>query len=63
MKSYDGQTKWMYFLIEDKNLLKKYNAIWNKLSADIKKNLIVNLPTVKTFENQKNVYGDEVTGL
>ena len=63
MKSYDGQTKWMYFLIEDKNLLKKYNAIWNKLSADIKKKLIVNLPTVKTFENQKKSYGDEVTGL
>ena len=63
MKSYDGQTKWMYFLIEDKNLLKKYNAIWNKLSADIKKKLIVNLPTVKSFENQKKSYGDEVTGL
>ena len=63
MKSYDGQTKWMYFLTEDKNLLKKYNAIWNKLSADIKKKLIVNLPTVKSFENQKNFYGDEVTGL
>ena len=63
MKSYDGQTKWMHFLIEDKNLLKKYNAIWNKLSADIKKKLIVNLPTVKTFENQKKSYGDEVTGL
>ena len=58
MKSYDG-----HFLIEDKNLLKKYNAIWNKLSADIKKKLIVNLPTVKTFENQKKSYGDEVTGL
>ena len=63
MKSYDGQTKWMYFLIEDKNLLKKYNAIWNKLSADIKKKLIVNLPTIKSFENQKKSYGDEVTGL
>ena len=53
----------MHFLIEDKNLLKKYNAIWNKLSADIKKKLIVNLPTVKTFENQKKSDGDEVTGL
>ena len=27
--SYDGQTKWMYFLIEDDNLLEKYNAIWD----------------------------------
>ena len=24
VKSYDGQTKWMYFLIEDDGLLKKY---------------------------------------
>ena len=26
-KSYDGQTKWMYLLIEDKGLLEKYNTI------------------------------------
>ena len=25
------------FLIEDDDLLKKYNNIWNKVSADIKK--------------------------
>ena len=37
VKSYDGQTKWMYFLIEDNDLLKKYNAIWDKVSADIKR--------------------------
>ena len=36
-KSYDGQTKWMCFLIEDDGLLEKYNAIWGKVSADIKK--------------------------
>ena len=36
-KSYDGQTKWMYFLIEDDDLLEKYNTIWDKVSADIKK--------------------------
>ena len=34
-KSYDGQTKWMYFLIEDK-LSEKYNTIWDKVSIDIK---------------------------
>ena len=33
-KSYDGQTKWMYFLIEDDNLLEKCNTILNKASAD-----------------------------
>ena len=29
VKSYDGQTKWMYFLIEDDGLLEKYNTIWD----------------------------------
>ena len=37
VKSYDGQTKWMYFLIEDDGLLEKYNTIWDKVSTDIKK--------------------------
>ena len=37
VKSYDGQTKLMYFLIEDDDLLEKYNTIWDKVSADIKK--------------------------
>ena len=27
----------MYFLIEDDDLLEKYNTIWDKVSADIKK--------------------------
>ena len=26
------------FLIEDDDLLEKYNTIWNKVSADFKKN-------------------------
>ena len=34
--SYDGQTKWMYFLIENNDSLNKYNTIWNKVGADIK---------------------------
>ena len=38
VKSCDGQTTWMYFLIEDDDLLEKYNTIWDKVSADIKKN-------------------------
>ena len=37
LKVYDGQTKWMYFLIEEDDLLEKYNTIWDKVSADIKK--------------------------
>ena len=37
VKRYDGQTKWIYFLIEDDDLLEKYNTIWDNVSADIKK--------------------------
>ena len=29
VKSYDGQTKWMHFLIKEDDLLEKYNTIWN----------------------------------
>ena len=36
VKSYDGQTKWMYFLIKNNDLLQKYNATWYKVSADVK---------------------------
>ena len=35
VKSYDGQTKQIYFLIEDDELLEKFNTIWDKASADI----------------------------
>ena len=37
VKSYDENTKWMYFFIEDKDLSEKYSTIWDKVSADIKK--------------------------
>ena len=47
VKSYDGQTKWMYFLIEDDDLLEKYNFIWDKVSTDIKENLIASLSIIK----------------
>ena len=39
VKSYAGQSKWMYFLIEDDYLLEKYKVIWGKVSADIKNEL------------------------
>ena len=38
VKSYDGQTNWMYFWIKD-DLLEKYNTIWDKVSAKIKKRI------------------------
>ena len=31
VKSYDGQIKWMLFLIEDCDLLDKDNTIWDSL--------------------------------
>ena len=37
VKSYDGQTKWVYFLIEDDDVLEKYNTIWDKVSTDMKR--------------------------
>ena len=49
VNSYDGQTKWMCFLVKDDDLLEKYNTICDKASADIKKNLIPNLAIIKIF--------------
>ena len=56
VKSYDGQTKWMHFFVEDDDLLKKYNTIWNKFNADIEKEF--NSEPVynkKNFENQNKI--------
>ena len=33
VKSYDKETDWMYFFIEDE-LLQKYSSIWNKVSSN-----------------------------
>ena len=35
VKSYDAQTKWMYFLIENHDFLNKHNTIWDEVSSDI----------------------------
>ena len=57
VKSYDGQTNWMYFLIKDDDLLEKYNTICDKVSTGIiKKELIVNLFKVKVFGNQNKTF-------
>ena len=37
VKSYDDQTKRMYFLIGDDDLFEKQSTVWDKVSADIKK--------------------------
>ena len=31
VKGYDGQTKWLYFFIEDDDLLEKHNTFGNKV--------------------------------
>ena len=60
VKSYDGQTKWMYFLIEDDDLLGKCNTILGNVSADIKKQF--DSDPVKNFlKTKKKSHGDKVT--
>ena len=53
----------MYFLIEDDDLLKNYNTIWDKVRADIKKEKFDSKPAsnetfLKTIIKNN---GDEVT--
>ena len=56
VKNHDGQIKWMGFSIEDDGLLEKYNTIWDKVSADLRKEFD-NKPVYnkKNFENQNNI--------
>ena len=62
VKSYDGQTKWMYFLIENDDLLEKYNIIRNKVSADIKEEFDSKSVYNKNFLKTKaKSHGNEVT--
>ena len=60
VKSYDGQTQLMYFLIEDDDLLEKYNTIWDKVSPDIKKEFDSKPVCNKNYLKIKS-HGDEVT--
>ena len=64
VKSYDGQTKWMYFLIEYDDLLEKYNTICVKVSTDIKKEFDSEPVYNKEFLKTKiKPHGDQVTGF
>ena len=42
VKYFDSKNKYMNLLVHNKELLKKYNAIWYKISNLLKKSLIVN---------------------
>ena len=62
VKNYNGQTKLMYFLIEDDDLLEKYNAIWDKVNADIKKEFDSEHVYNREFLRTKiKIHVDEVT--
>ena len=62
VKSYDGQTKWIYFVIEDDDLLEKYNTIWDKVSAGIKNEFDSEPVSNKSYLKTKiRSHGDEVT--
>ena len=62
VKSYDGQTKWMYALIEDDDLLEKCNTAWDKVKADMKEELDSKLVQNKDFLKTKiKSHGDKVT--
>ena len=52
----------MYFLFEDDYLLRKYITIWDKVSADIKKEFD-NEPVYnkKTLKTKIKFYGNKVT--
>ena len=52
VKSYDGETKQMF---EDDDLIKKYNTIWDKVSADIKKEFDSEPVYNFFFENQSKI--------
>ena len=56
VKSHDGKTKWMYFLVEYGDLLEKYNTISDKVSVDIKEDF-ERKPVYdkKCFENQNKI--------
>ena len=61
IKSYDRQTRWIYFLNEDDDLLEKYNTIQHKVSA-----IKVNSEPIynkKLLKAQKHYHGDEVTDI
>ena len=64
VKSYDGQTKWMYFLIKDEE---KYNTIWDSQRWYKKKNLIARQKRFLIVYNEKfsktkiKFHGGEVT--
>ena len=64
VKSYDGQTKWMYYLIKHDDLLEKYNSIWDKVRADIEKEFDSEpVYNIKFLKSKIKSHGDEDRGF
>ena len=64
VKGYDGETKWMCVLIEVDDLLEKYNTIWDKVCADIKKEFDSEPVYNRYFLKTKiKSHGNEVTDI
>ena len=61
VKCYDEQSKWICFLNEDDELLKKYNTVWYKISTDIKKIDSEPAYNKKILKTKIKSDGDEVT--
>ena len=60
VKFYDGQTKCMYFLIKYDDFLEIYNTIWDKVSADIKKEFDSE-PVYNYLKTNIKSHGNEAT--
>lgn len=58
-KSFDSETKWIYFSIEDDELLKNNYDIWIEVSNTIKNNLIINLSLIKFRKTKIKSYDVE----
>ena len=61
VKRYDsGATKWMCFLIENGQLIEKYNDIWNKTSNSIKTEFhSKSVYNKKPLKTKINTYGNK----
>ena len=53
----------MYFLIEDDDLLEKYNTIWDKVSADIEEFDSEPVYNKEILKAKIKSHGDEVTDI
>ena len=62
VKSYDGETTWMNYSIEDDELIESYDVIWNKVSNSFKKELHCEPIYNKKFMKTKiRSYGKKAT--